>query len=486
MMRARITARRPLPRARSHGDAGTTVARARVVAPVAPRMRASRRALASSARRAVDMSARSPRAREDARRDRGVACGRGRASVGSALSLAPGLDVTTPQFRALARAMTRRARLWTEMAHHDAVERRHASTMVLGERAVTAQLGGSSASGLARATEVLVDEYGYDEVNLNCGCPSERVCAKDDESRCFGAAMMLNIENTAECARRMAEVAGGSKITVKHRLGVRFDKTMTKTEATDGYDHVVNFVEAIKDAAGVEHFIVHARSAVMGGLSTIANRSVPPLRYDEVFALCDEFGACDFTLNGGVKNLDDAKALLERDGGKLAGVMMGRAFYQNPCMLADVDRVIFGEAAVEPPLTRRSLAKIHGEYVDAEFAKYTPDVMNAKFRKSLARNMFRAIDGITYGSYTGARAFHRAADAWLAREYDHLPATPEDDRPYSENFANFMRETVDEETLDEPLINVPWEGKNTRRLARHLTKLHVSNDDTAREDEDES
>jgi len=357
--------------------------------------------------------------------------------------------------------------------------------MTRGERNVTAQLGGSSASGLARATEVLLEEYGYDEVNLNCGCPSERVCAKDDESKCFGAAMMLNVENTAECARRMAEVAGGSKITVKHRLGVRFDKTMTKVEETDGYDHVVNFVEAIKDAAGVEHFIVHARSAVMGGLSPEANRKVPPLRYDEVFALCDEFGTCDFTLNGGVNNLDEAKALLERDGRKLAGVMMGRAFYQHPCMLADVDRVIFGEAAADPPLTRRALAEIHGEYVDAEFAKYSPDIMSAKFRKSLARRMFRAIDGITYGSDTGARAFHRAADAWLAREYDRFGTNPEDDRPYSESLANFIRETIDEETLDEPLINVPWEGKNTRRLARHLSNLHVSNDDTAREEEDE-
>lgn len=392
------------------------------------------------------------------------------ASPGSTLAIAPGLDVTTPHHRALARAMTTRARLWTEMAHHDCVTRMCSSTMTRSETNVTAQVGGSRPSGLARAAEILESEYGYDEVNLNCGCPSERVCRKEDETSSFGAAMMLNVENTAECVRRMAEAVDATKITVKHRLGVRFDKTMTVEEETDSYEHAVKFIEAIKDAAGVDHFIVHARSAVMGGLSPDANRKIPPLRYDEVFALCDEFGKCDFTLNGGVETLEQAKGLLEREDGKLAGVMMGRAFYKHPCMLADIDRVIFGEPTADPPPTRRSLVKMYGDYGDSVFAGLGSDV-HYKVRKSMARRLFKAVSAISYGTSTGSRAFHREADNHLLkRHYDDYPANPEDDRPWSVNFREFVEGIIDEEYLDDPLVNVNPEGDNTRPLARKFVR----------------
>ena len=125
--------------------------------------------------------------------------------------------------------------MWTEMAHHDAVTRMVSNTLRSAEALCTAQLGGSNPGELAKAAIVCADEYGYDEVNLNCGCPSERVCGKGEREKCFGAAMMLDAELTAECARRMAE-AVDAKITIQHRLGVRYDKTMTKEEDTDCYD----------------------------------------------------------------------------------------------------------------------------------------------------------------------------------------------------------------------------------------------------------
>jgi len=401
------------------------------------------------------------------------------ATDGSRLSVAPGLDVTGPHYRTLCRMMSKRARLWTEMAHHDAVTRNASNTMRRAEALCTAQLGGSDPGELAKAAVVCADEYGYDEVNLNCGCPSERVCGKGESEKCFGAAMMLDAELTAECARRMAE-AVDAKVTIKHRLGVRYDKTMTKEEDTDCYDYVVDFVDKIKEASGVDHFIVHARCAVMGGLNPDANRKVPPLRYDEVFALCDDFAKTDFTLNGGVNSVTHAKELLDREGGKLAGVMMGRAFYKHPCLLADVDRLIFGEEQRVPPHTRRSVIREYGEYGDRAYAeKGGDDFFDAKSRKQWARKLFKSIDGITYGTSVGGRTFRKAADALLDTHYPLDAETP----PFVPFSAHIARcaEHIPSEFLDAPLVDVNPEGDLTRQdgkavseqITAQLTSLSV-------------
>jgi len=390
-------------------------------------------------------------------RDDGRACG-------SRLAVAPGLDVTTRAFRVVARALTSRARLWTEMAHHDAVERLKSEAIAEGERKCTAQLGGSDPSGLARATTALVDEYGYDEVNLNCGCPSDRVCGKASSEKTFGAALMLDGgDRAAECARRMAEACDGkSKVTVKHRLGVRFDKTMTKEEDTDCLEYVINFVENVREAAGVEHFIVHARCAVLGGLNPCANRRIPPLRYDEVYALCDEFPKCGFTLNGGVTSLEQARELLDRNDNALRGVMMGRAFYRHPCLLADVDRIIFDDdGGGERRPSRADVVKYFGEYVDGEFAK-RPD-MPQKERKKRARRFFKAIHGITFGTRIGGRVFHRCGD----RMFDeHFSENSDLSVPFSVRLWDCAKAAMDPETWTAELRDINPEGENTHKPSR--------------------
>lgn len=259
------------------------------------------------------------------------------------LSVAPMLDCTNSHFRRLVRLVSRRVHLWTEMVHQDAVIHAHETQPSLlshgdEEHPMTVQLGGASPERLARAAAICADEYGYDEVNLNCGCPSAKVVAKPELDKRFGAALMLDADLVGECLRRMKE-AVDVPVTLKHRLGVR--ASQRDSDAYDSFDFVSSFVEDVHAASGVEHFVVHARCAVLGGLSTTANRNVPPLRHGEVHRLAAEFPKLGFSLNGGVETVDDALAHLA--GGKLRGVMMGRAAYRNPAILADVDRRIYGE-----------------------------------------------------------------------------------------------------------------------------------------------
>ena len=260
------------------------------------------------------------------------------------LSVAPMLDCTDSHFRRLVRLVSRRVHLWTEMVHQDAVIHAHETQPSLlshgdEEHPMTVQLGGASPERLARAAAICADEYGYDEVNLNCGCPSAKVVAKPELDKRFGAALMLDADLVGECLRRMKE-AVDVPVTLKHRLGVRASQRASD-DSYDSFDFVSSFVEDVHAASGVEHFVVHARCAVLGGLSTTANRNIPPLRHGEVHRLAAEFPKLGFSLNGGVETVDDALAHLA--GGALRGVMMGRAAYRNPAILADVDRRIYGE-----------------------------------------------------------------------------------------------------------------------------------------------
>ena len=244
------------------------------------------------------------------------------------LSVAPMMDWTDRHCRALHRVLSRRALLYTEMVTAAAVvhgDRERLLGFSPVEQPVALQLGGSEPRELAEAARI-GGAWGYREVNLNCGCPSDRV-----QSGCFGAVLMRQPDLVAECLRAMRD-ATDAVVTVKCRIGV---------DEQDPSAALPRFLEAVA-GAGVRRVTVHARKAWLQGLSPKENREVPPLDYDLVVGMKARFPELHLSINGGVGSLDEAEALLERG---LDGVMIGRAAYHQPWdILAEADGRIFGEA----------------------------------------------------------------------------------------------------------------------------------------------
>ncbi len=237
------------------------------------------------------------------------------------------MDWTDRRCRAFHRVLTRRARLYTEMVTADAVvfgPRERLIGFDPAEHPVALQLGGSDAGRLAEAARIGVD-FGYDEINLNCGCPSDRV-----QSGRFGACLMREPALVADCVASM-KAAVAVPVTVKCRIGV---------DDQDPQDALFAFADPVK-AAGADALIVHARKAWLKGLSPKENRSVPPLDYGIVYALKRAHPDWPVLLNGGVPDVAAAVAHLAH----VDGVMLGRAAYQNPELLLDVDFTVFGEPA---------------------------------------------------------------------------------------------------------------------------------------------
>ena len=245
------------------------------------------------------------------------------------LSVAPMMDWTDRHCRAFHRVLTARALLYTEMVTAPAVlhgDRDYLLGFDAVEHPVALQLGGSNPMELAEAAKV-GEAYGYDEINLNVGCPSDRV-----QSGKFGACLMREPELVADC---MAAIRAAVDVpaTVKCRIGVDDQEPATSLFAT---------VDACA-AVGIEVFIVHARKAWLQGLSPKENRDVPPLDYDLVRRLKRERPHLNISINGGIANLDEAEAhLAETDGVRLDGVMMGRAAYHEPAILGQADRRLYG------------------------------------------------------------------------------------------------------------------------------------------------
>ncbi|OYX77069.1 MAG: tRNA dihydrouridine(20/20a) synthase DusA [Brevundimonas sp. 32-68-21] len=239
------------------------------------------------------------------------------------------MDWTDRHCRAFHRVLTARALLYTEMVTAPAVlhgDRDYLLGFDAVEHPVALQLGGSNPMELAEAAKV-GEAYGYDEINLNVGCPSDRV-----QSGKFGACLMREPELVADC---MAAIRSAVSIpaTVKCRIGVDDQEPATSLFAT---------VDACA-AVGIEVFIVHARKAWLQGLSPKENRDVPPLDYDLVRRLKRERPHLNISINGGIANLDEAEAhLAETDGVRLDGVMMGRAAYHEPAILGQADRRLYG------------------------------------------------------------------------------------------------------------------------------------------------
>ena len=242
-------------------------------------------------------------------------------------AVAPMMDWTDRRCRAFHRILTRRARLYTEMVTADAVvfgPRERLIGFDAEQHPIALQLGGSEPKRLAEAARIGAD-FGYDEINLNCGCPSDRV-----QSGRFGACLMLKPALIHECVAAMV-AAVDVPVSVKCRIGV---DEQEPREALDA------FAEAVK-AAGAAALIVHARKAWLEGLSPRDNRSIPPLDYGLVYALKRAYPDWPIILNGGVQDLESARAHLEH----VDGVMLGRAAYQSPDLLIDVDPALFGEEA---------------------------------------------------------------------------------------------------------------------------------------------
>ena len=256
------------------------------------------------------------------------------------------MDWTDRHCRYFHRQLSARARLYTAMVTTGGLLQGDAGRHLefnAEEHPVALQIGGSEPDELARAAR-LGERRGYDEINLNCGCPSERV-----RRGAFGACLMAEPRLVADGVKAMLD-AVDIPVTVKHRVGV---------DQQESYGFVRDFVGAVAEA-GCRVFIVHARSAWLKGLSPKENREVPPLRYEVVHRLKADFPALVFVLNGGVSSLDAARAELAQ----VDGVMLGRAAYHDPWLLADVDRRLFGEqgsVASREEVIVRMTAYLHRE-----------------------------------------------------------------------------------------------------------------------------
>lgn len=243
-------------------------------------------------------------------------------------SVAPMMDWTDRHCRAFHRILTKRALLWTEMVTADAVihgQRERLIGFSEVEHPLVLQLGGSEPAKLAEAARI-AEGFGYDEVNLNCGCPSERV-----QSGAFGACLMAEPELVAECVAAMRQ-AVSIPVTVKNRIAI---------DDLPARETLFTFVDAVS-AAGCSVFTVHARKAWLKGLSPKENREVPPLDYGLVAELKSARPGLTIILNGGIAGIDPCRDHLEI----FDGVMLGRAAYQTPGLLGRVDAELFGEGRV--------------------------------------------------------------------------------------------------------------------------------------------
>jgi tRNA-dihydrouridine synthase A len=258
------------------------------------------------------------------------------------------MDWTDRHCRYFHRLLTRHTRLYTEMVTTGALLHgdvpRHLDFNA-EEHPLALQLGGSEPADLAACAR-LAQQWGYDEINLNCGCPSERV-----QRGAFGACLMAEPQLVADCVKAMCDAAA-LPVTVKHRIGI---------DREESYAFVRDFVGTVAQA-GCSVFIVHARNAWLKGISPKENRELPPLRYAFVHQLKRDFPALTFVLNGGIKtNADIAEHLQHVDG-----VMLGREAYHNPWLMADWDARFFGAAAALP---------LERDVVEAAVVAYMADVV---------------------------------------------------------------------------------------------------------------
>ncbi|MGB5260672.1 MAG: tRNA dihydrouridine(20/20a) synthase DusA [Gammaproteobacteria bacterium] len=297
------------------------------------------------------------------------------ASLTHRVAVAPMLDWTDRHCRFLLRLLSRHTRLYSEMVTTGAIlhgDRQQHLAYHDSEHPLALQLGGSDPAALAECAHIGAD-YGYDEINLNVGCPSDRV-----QSGRFGACLMAEPQRVADCIAAMQQ-AVSLPVTVKSRIGI---------DNMDAYEDLCRFVETVSQA-GCGVFIIHARKAFLQGLSPKENRTVPPLRYDRVWQLKLDYPALEIVINGGITSLDEVASQLQH----VDGAMLGRAVYHDPLLLADVDRRFFGDRHTVP--TRRELVLEMLPYIETELNRGTQ-------LKHITRHMLGLFQG-----QPGARRWRR-------------------------------------------------------------------------------
>lgn len=291
------------------------------------------------------------------------------------LSIAPMLDWSTSHCRYFHRLLTKHTVLYSEMVTTGAIihgDRQRHLSFNQEEQPIALQLGGSSPKDLALCSKI-AEDYAYNEVNLNVGCPSDRV-----QNGQFGACLMAEPQLVAECIDAM-QSATALPVTVKSRIGI---------DDLDSYEALVNFIETVS-ATGCETFILHARKAWLSGLSPKQNREVPPLRYDVVQQIKQDFPQLEIIINGGITDLETTKDLLQT----VDGVMIGREAYHNPYILVEVDKLFYKQHAAMK--TRQDIV--------LELIPYIQDQLSKGVKlHSITRHILGLFHGIA-----GARAWRR-------------------------------------------------------------------------------
>jgi len=298
-------------------------------------------------------------------------------------SVAPMLDWTDRHYRYFARLISCQALLYTEMVTTGAII--HGKGDYLGfneeEHPVALQLGGSNPADLAHCAK-LAEQRGYDEVNLNVGCPSDRV-----QNGRFGACLMAEPQLVADCVKAMQDVVS-IPVTVKTRIGI---------DEQDSYEFLTRFIDTVA-SAGCDIFTIHARKAWLQGLSPKENREIPELIYDRAYQVKRDFAHLNISVNGGITTLEQCEAHLQH----LDGVMVGREAYQNPYMMAEVDQRLYGDD--RPVLSRAEVVEQMIPYLERHIA-------NGGRANHVTRHMLGLFNGMP-----GARQWRR----YLAQNA-HLP-----------------------------------------------------------------
>ncbi len=290
-------------------------------------------------------------------------------------SIAPMLDWTDRHCRYFHRQLTSQTLLYTEMVTTGAIIHGKGDYLAYSqaEHPVALQLGGSDPAALAQCAQ-LAEARGYDEINLNVGCPSDRV-----QNGRFGACLMGEAALVAECIRAMRDVVS-IPVTVKTRIGI---------DEQDSYQFLCDFIGTVARDGGCQSFTLHARKAWLSGLSPKENREIPPLDYPRVYQIKQDFPHLNIGINGGVKSLDEAVEHLKY----VDGVMMGREAYQNPGILAQVDQRIYGQSCAQPDPVE--VVRAMYPYIEAELSQGT-------YLGHITRHMLGLFQGIP-----GARQWRR-------------------------------------------------------------------------------